>query len=207
MTSGARFLPLHREDESLTLRLHTIICSTRPGRIGPSIARWFHETATGHSAFVAELVDLAAFNLPVYDEPVHPRLRNYRHEHTKAWSRSVEAADAFVFVTPEYNHNPAASFVNALNYVYSEWHYKPVGFISYGGMSGGLRAAHVERLLVATLKMVPILEAVSIQNVAKHLDESKVFAPEPHHITAADAMLGELARWASALKTMRVPSA
>lgn len=88
----------------MTLRLHTIIASTRPGRVGPSVATWFHERAQGYDGFEAKLVDLADFDLPVYDEPKHPRLREYAHEHTRRWSASVEAADAYVFVTPEYNY-------------------------------------------------------------------------------------------------------
>src|SRR5690606_2827816 len=90
----------------MTLKLQTLIASTRPGRIGPHIAEWFHGVAVAHGGFDASLVDLASFALPVYDEPRHPRLRQYEHEHTRAWARSVEAADAYVFVTPEYNYGP-----------------------------------------------------------------------------------------------------
>jgi NAD(P)H-dependent FMN reductase len=187
----------------LSLKLHTIICSTRPGRVGPAVARWFHAIAEAHPAFAASLVDLADFNLPLYDEPKHPRLRDYQHEHTRAWSRSVEAADAFVFVTPEYNHNPPPALVNALDYVYTEWNYKPAAFVSYGGVSGGLRAVQAEKLQMACLKMVPILEAVTIPMVAQHVDEKKTFNPSDIHTKSAAALLDELARWAAALKPMR----
>ena len=98
-------------------RLNIIIGSTRPGRVGPSIAAWFETHARAHAGFEPVLVDLADFNLPVYDEPNHPRLRQYVHDHTKAWSASVEAADAFVFVTPEYNYFAPPALVNALDYV------------------------------------------------------------------------------------------
>lgn len=90
----------------MTLRLHTIVASTRPGRIGPTVGRWFHERAAAHGAFDAHLVDLADFALPVYDEPHHPRMRKYEHAHTRQWSESVAAADAYVLVTPEYNFGP-----------------------------------------------------------------------------------------------------
>jgi NAD(P)H-dependent FMN reductase len=189
----------------LALKLHTIISSTRPGRVGPSVARWFHEVARRHGGFDPALVDLAEFNLPIYDEPEHPRLRKYRHEHTKAWSASVEAADAFVFVTPEYNYGPPPSLVNALNYVYTEWSYKPAAFVSYGGVSGGLRAVQAERLALTALKMVPITEGVTIPMVAKQLDADKSFLPNALHTTSAQAMLDELLRWAEALKPMRAP--
>ncbi|QFU15574.1 NADPH-dependent FMN reductase [Microvirga thermotolerans] len=187
----------------MALKLHVIIASTRPGRAGPSIARWFHEEAVKHGKFEVELVDLADFKLPVYDEPEHPRLQKYRNEHTKAWSRSVAAADAYVFVTPEYNFNPSPSLVNALNYVYSEWNYKPAGFVSYGGVSGGLRAVQAAKLLVTALKMMPMMEGVSVPNFAQHLDAEKKFHPNELITASVAPLLDELHRWAEALKPMR----
>jgi NAD(P)H-dependent FMN reductase len=186
----------------LSLKLHTLICSTRPGRVGPALAGWFHNAAVQHGGFDAELVDLAAFNLPVFDEPHHPMQRKYQNEHTKAWSRSVEAADAFVFVTPEYNFGPPPSLLNALNYLYLEWNYKPVGFVSYGGISGGLRSVQMEKLTVTTLKMMPVYDAVTVPFVAKHIKDG-VFTPEPPQETSAKALLDELLRWAGALKPLR----
>ena len=124
-------LPKPKSKENpMAPRLHTIIASTRPGRVGPVIAHWFHEFAKAHGKFDAHLVDLADFNLPVYDEPQHPSRRDYQHEHTKKWSESVKAADAFVFVTPEYNYTLPPSLSNALDYVFWEWQYTPVGFVS-----------------------------------------------------------------------------
>src|SRR5690606_471480 len=145
--------PFTSENPHMSLKLQVVVCSTRPGRLGPVIAQWFQGYAQAHGSFEASLVDIADFNLPVYDEPVHPVQRKYEHEHTKRWSASVEQADAYAFVTPEYNYGPPPSFVNALNYVYKEWNYKPCGFVSYGGLSGGLRAVQQEKLLVTTLKM------------------------------------------------------
>ncbi len=187
----------------MSLKLHTIICSTRPGRVGASVARWFHDLAAAQSDFDAELVDLADFNLPIFDEPHHPAMQNYQHEHTRRWAASVQSADAFVFVTPEYNYGPPPALLNALNYVYREWNYKPAGIVSYGGVSGGLRAAQMEKQTFTTLKMMPMVEAVAVQNVARLLDADQVFQPEEFHISSASSMLAELARWATALKTMR----
>ena len=121
----------------MALKLNVIVCSTRPGRVGLSIGRWFEEYAKAHGGFDVSLEDLADYALPVFDEPHHPRLRKYEHAHTKAWSASVESADAFVFVTPEYNFGPPPSLVNAMNYLVLEWHNKVAGFVSYGGVSGG----------------------------------------------------------------------
>lgn len=187
----------------MSLKLQVIICSTRPGRVGPSVGTWFTDFATRHGQFDASLVDLADFNLPLYDEGNHPVQRKYEKEHTKAWSASVSQADAYAFVTPEYNYGPPPSFVNALNYVYKEWNYKPCGFVSYGGVSGGLRAVQLEKQLVTTLKMMPMVEGVAIPMVAGLLDENRKFKSNELIDTAAKTMLDELHRWAEALKTLR----
>lgn len=187
----------------MSLKLHVIICSTRPGRVGPAVARWFHGFAQDHGSFDAELVDLADFKLPVYDEPAHPRLQQYQHEHTRRWSASVAAADAYVFVTPEYNYSPPPSLVNALDYVYREWNYKPCGTISYGGTSGGARAAHMERLHATTLRMMPIPEGVTVVSVADRIGADGRFTSTEKLDAAAQMLLDELLRWARALKPMR----
>lgn len=188
----------------MALKLQTIICSTRPGRVGASVAQWFHDYAATNSDFDAALVDVAAFDLPIYDEPLHPRLQQYEHEHTRRWSASVQAADAYVFVAPEYNYSPAPALVNALAYVYQEWNYKPCAFVSYGGASGGLRAAQAARLHVTTLKMMPLPEGVMIPAVGSHLDENTGhFTSNSLIDDSARTMLKELERWAHALKAMR----
>ncbi|TFL13617.1 NADPH-dependent oxidoreductase [Pusillimonas caeni] len=187
----------------MSLKLQVIICSTRPGRVGPSVGTWFKDFAARHGKFDASLVDLADFNLPLYDEANHPVQRKYEKEHTKAWSASVSQADAYAFVTPEYNYGPPPSFVNALNYVYKEWNYKPCGFVSYGGVSGGMRAVQLEKQLVTTLKMMPMVEGVAIPMVATLLDENRKFKSNELIDTAANTMLDELHRWAEALKTLR----
>lgn len=184
-------------------RLHTIICSTRPGRVGPAVARWFHEFASRHGKFDAQLVDLADFKLPVYDEPVHPIQQKYEHEHTKRWSASVAAADAYVFVSPEYNYNATPALVNALNYVYREWNYKPCGFVSYGGVSGGLRGVQSAKLLVTTLKMMPMVEGVMVPMVGGLIDDEGRFQSNDSIDRSATTLLNELLRWAKGLKAMR----
>jgi len=184
--------------------LHTLICSTRPGRIGPAVAEWAHGAAQAHGGFDARLVDLAAFRLPVFDEPEHPRLGRYIHEHTRAWSASVAHADAFLFVLPEYNFAPPGALVNALNYLVREWHCKAVGFVSYGGMSGGIRAVQATKGLLSTLKLVPMVEAVAIPNVAQQFQAEGGLAANPLNGQSAAAMLDELLRWTHALQCLRV---
>jgi NAD(P)H-dependent FMN reductase len=184
-------------------KLHIIICSTRPRRIGPSVAHWFHEFAASHGKFDARLVDLADFNLPMYDEPVHPARQQYEHAHTKAWSASVATADAYAFVTPEYNYSPPPSLVNALDYVYLEWNYKPCGFVSYGGVSGGMRSAQAVKAQITTLKMMPMMEGVMAPMAASLIDDAGVFHSNELIDKSAVTLLDELLRWTIGLKAMR----
>ncbi len=184
-------------------KLHIVICSTRPGRIGPAVARWFDGFASNHNKFETQLIDLADFNLPLLDEPLHPKMQQYEHAHTKVWSESVAAADAYIFVTPEYNYSPPPSLINALDYVYNEWNYKPCGFVSYGGISGGLRSAQAVKLVVTTLKMMPMMEGVMIPFVANFLDDAGEFQSNETIDKSAITLLDELLRWTLGLKAMR----
>jgi len=186
------------------LNLQVIVASTRPGRLGPLVAAWFYGYAREHGKFDAELVDLAAVALPLYDEPKHPRFGQYEHAHTQAWSAIVDRADAFVFVTPEYNFSPPPSLVNALDYLSREWAYKPVGFVSYGGVSGGTRGVQVTKQIVTALKMMPIPEAVAIPFFQQYIDrDSDTFDPGEVQAKAGGVMLDELLKWATALKPLR----
>lgn len=188
-------------------RLHVVTASTRPGRVGPAIAGWFLEFARGHGHFDVHAVDLAELDLPIYNESRHPVMQQYEHAHTRAWSDSVAAADAFVFVTPEYNFNPPPSLVNALNYVYREWNYKACGFVSYGGVSGGLRAVQMAKQLVTTLKMMPMVEGVMVPMVAQSLDDQGDFVSNRMIDHSAQQMLDELAKWTDALIPLHRPAA
>jgi NAD(P)H-dependent FMN reductase len=186
--------------------LQIFIVSTRPSRKGPLVAAWFERQARQHGHFDIEIVDLAEVNLPMMDEPEHPRLQRYQHDHTKAWSARISKADAFVFVTPEYNFSAPPSLSNAIDYLVHEWAYKPVGFVSYGGVSGGLRSVQMTKLLVTSLKMVPMYEAVAIPFFANSIDAATgVFSPAEGQAKAAVVMLDELARWTAALAVLRTP--
>lgn len=180
-----------------------VIGSTRPGRVGLPVAEWFRERALAHGGFEVQVADLAEINLPFMDEPKHPRLRQYQHAHTKAWSARVDAADAFVFVSPEYNHAFSAPLKNAIDFLFQEWQQKPVGLVTYGGVSGGTRAAQLLKPVLAALSMVPVVEAVPIPFVAQLLDASgKLKASEAMESSAA-VMLDALQRWEAALKPLR----
>jgi NAD(P)H-dependent FMN reductase len=179
-----------------------VIASTRPGRIGPVIAQWFNDFAQAHGKFDAHLVDLADFELPLFDEPHHPMRRQYQHAHTKKWAASVTAADAFVFVTPEYNYGPPPSLLNALDYLSLEWNYAPAAFVSYGGVTAGMRSSARSAMTVATLKMMPLPESVGIPDVFSQLADGK-FQANDLNIAGAQSVLNELAKWEEALRGLR----
>jgi len=186
------------------LTLHVITASTREARKGRGVAEWFLAQARGHDRFAIEDVDLAKVNLPMFDEPRHPRLGQYEHEHTRRWSAIVDRADAFVFVTPEYNYSAPASLTNAIDFLYREWLYKPVGFVSYGGVAAGTRSVQIMKLTVTALKMMPMFEAVTIPFFAQHFKaDTGAFDPGDVQAKAAVAMLDELLKWANALKPLR----
>ena len=184
-------------------RLHVVIASTRPGRLGPAVADWFTEVAEKSGTFDIRLVDLVDVGLPLLDEPNHPAQREYTKQHTRDWSALVDEADAFVFVTPEYNYGINAALKNAIDYLYFEWQYKPVGFVSYGNTSAGLRAVQMTKQVVTTLKMVPVTEAVAIHFVGNHVDEQGRFTGSEPMAEAAEAMVEELHRFALALQPLR----
>ena len=183
--------------------LMLIIASMRPGRAGLPVGQWFQGLAIAQGGFAVEWVDLLELNLPFMNEPEHPRLHRYTHAHTKAWSARVAAADAFVFVMPEYNFGFSAPLKNAIDYLCQEWQYKPVGFVSYGGVAAGTRAVQMLKPVVTALKMVALPEAVQIPYVQRHIDDQGNFLADAALTTAAHTLLDELLRWDKALRLLR----
>lgn len=185
------------------MKLNIIVTSTRPGRAGIHVARWFHDYAMANShGFKVQMTDLAELNLPMFDEPQHPAAQQYEHAHTRNWSRIVSGSDAFVFVLPEYNFTAPPSFVNAVTYLLKEWQYKPAGLVSYGGISGGLRSSQMAKLLLCSVKVVPLVEQVALTMVANQIGKDG-FVPTEENGKAADSMLAELRRWSGALRSLR----
>jgi NAD(P)H-dependent FMN reductase len=142
-------------------------------------------------------------NLPFMDEPNHPRLAQYTHQHTRDWSAKVSEADAFVFVTPEYNYGYTAPLKNAIDYLHHEWHYKPAGIVSYGGVAAGTRAAQMLKQVLTTLRITPVFEAVSIPFVSQFIDEEENVVPNDVMTASAKAMFDELVRVNEALLPLR----
>jgi NAD(P)H-dependent FMN reductase len=183
--------------------LQVIVGSTRPGRKGLAVARWVRQLAQEHGGFDVELVDLAEIALPVFDEPNHPRLQQYTHQHTREWSAVVGRADAFVFVTPEYNHSFPAALKNALDYLNVEWADKAAALVSYGGVSAGLRAATALKPVLTALRMVPVVEAATIPFFQQFLTADGEFVPNEQLAGGGKAMLDELLRLTTALRPLR----
>ncbi|MEU2221537.1 NAD(P)H-dependent oxidoreductase [Streptomyces sp. NPDC018347] len=184
-------------------KLEIIVGSVRPGRIGLPIAQWMENEARTHGGFSeVELVDLAEVNLPFFDEPHHPRLRKYVHEHTRKWSAKVDEADAFIMVTPEYNYGVSAVLKNALDFLNEEWQYKAVGFVSYGGVSAGTRAVQMTKQIVSTLRMVPVLDAVSVPWAMEMIEDGR-FVANDIATGAAKTMLDELLKVDGQLSELR----
>jgi len=184
------------------VKLTVVLASVRDGRAGEAIAQWFVTRAKEHGKFDIEIADLKELNLPIMNEPQHPRLKKYVHESSKRWSGIVGGSDAFVFVTPEYNYTMPPALVNALDTVYHEWTYKPVAFVSYGGVSGGIRSVQTAKLMVTGFKMMPMVEAVNIPFYSQLMQDG-VFKSNETHDKAVAPMLDELARWSEALKSLR----
>jgi NAD(P)H-dependent FMN reductase len=182
--------------------LTVVIASTRPGRAGLPVAEWFIAHARAHGAFEVIVADLAEINLPMLDEPNHPRLRRYTKPHTLAWSATVDASDAFVFVTPEYNYGYPASLKNAIDYLHQEWLHKPVGFVSYGGVAAGTRSIQQLKQVVTALNMMPVNESVTIPFFTQFIVDGEV-QPNEVMVLAAGAMLDELARVQAAMGPLR----
>ncbi|MFI7103709.1 NADPH-dependent FMN reductase [Streptomyces sp. NPDC050161] len=174
--------------------LAVIIGSTREGRFAPVIANWFAQHVATHTHIDLDVIDL---------DTVRPyELRHGSKEFT-AFSERVEAADAFVVLTPEYNHSFPAPLKHAIDMLNPQWHAKPVGFISYGGISGGLRAIEQLRLVFAELHATTVRETVSFP-LAWNLFDEEGRLHEPEAATrAADTLLGQLTWWALALREAR----
>lgn len=177
-----------------------ILGSTRPGRNGEAVARWVTEVAHQRSDAHFELIDIGDYNLPLLDEPVPPSQGNYQHAHTLVWARKIAPFDAFVFVTPEYNHGTSGALKNAIDYLYAEWNNKAAGFVSYGS-SGGIRAVEQLRLVMAELQIADVRAQVSL-SLFRDFDNGE-FKPGPRRADAVHTMLDQLIAWGGALKHLR----
>lgn len=178
-----------------------VLGSTRDGRIGESVAKWFMSIASQRQDLQVELVDLKEWNLPMFNEPNNPSTGIYTHEHTKRWSAAIAKYDGYVFVTSEYNHGYPAALKNALDYLYHEWGLKPAAFVSYGGPAGGARVIEQLKLVALDLHLVPVHRSIMIPFVKKALADPNGL-PEFQRTTAT-VLLDQLVWWANVLRSAR----
>jgi NAD(P)H-dependent FMN reductase len=183
------------------VRIAIIIGSTRPGRKGEAVAKWAYEIAKKRSDAEFELVDIKDFNLPLLDEPMPPIMGQYTKDHTRKWSEKIASFDAFIFVTPEYNHATCGALKNAIDFLYSEWVNKAAGFIAYGGVSGA-RAVENLRLVMGELQVATVRSQVGL-SMFTDFENFSVFKPAPAHENAVHSMLAQVIAWGGALKTLR----
>ncbi len=183
------------------IKVAIILGSTRPGRNGEAVAKWVHGIASKRNDAEFELVDVQSFNLPLLDEPVPPSMGQYSKPHTKSWAAKVNAFDAYVFVTPEYNHGTSGALKNAIDYLYREWNNKAAGFVSYGS-AGGARAVEQLRLIMAELQVATVRAQVLLSLFTDFEDFSS-FKPAAPQEKAVGAMLDQLIPWAQALQALR----
>jgi NAD(P)H-dependent FMN reductase len=184
-------------------RLLIVIASTRPNRVGLPVGRWFEGVAREDGRFEIELVDLAELNLPFLNEPKHPRLQQYEHEHTRRWSATVDGADAIVFVTPEYNYGYPAPLKNAIDYLHNEWRHKPLGYVSYGGIAAGTRSVQQLKQVTQALGLVSTQILVNLAWVAKLIGEDGELRSDEGMEAAATSMLDELVALDGVLRILR----
>ncbi|ASU35110.1 NADPH-dependent FMN reductase [Mucilaginibacter xinganensis] len=184
-------------------KLKIISSTVRPGRKGPIVANWITEIAKEHG-FEAELLDLGEISLPLMNEAIHPIMRQYEHEHTKQWSEKIDEADAFIFVTAEYDYSYPASLKNALEYLVHEWAYKPAGIVSYSaGAFAGVRAVMSLKSDLLSLKTVSLSEMVNIPMLHQFINEENSFVADERLSKAATLMLDQLLRWTKGLKMIK----
>ena len=183
------------------IKVAIIIGSTRPGRKGEAVARWVHEHAQKRTDAEFELVDIKDFNLPLLDEPVPPSMAQYSQPHTKVWSAKIQTFDAFVFVTPEYNHGPSGALKNAIDFLYREWNNKAAGFVSYGS-AGGTRAVEQLRLVMGELQVADVRAQVTL-SLATDFENYSVFKPAERHEKSLNTVFDQVIAWGGALKSLR----
>lgn len=183
------------------IKVGIIIGSTRPGRNSEAVAKWVFEIAKQRGDAQFELIDIADYNLPLLDEPVPPAMNQYSKNHTKAWAEKVGAMDAFIFVTPEYNHAPTGALKNAIDYIYAEWNNKAAGFVGFGS-AGGVRAVEQLRQIMAELQIADVRAQVSL-SLFTDFENFSVFKPAPHQSDLVNAMINQVVAWGSALKPLR----
>lgn len=183
------------------IKIGIITGSTRPGRNATAVALWVHEIARKRQDAEFELIDIKDYNLPMLDEPIPASMHQYQNPHTKKWAEKIGSLDAFIFVTPEYNHSLPGALKNAIDYIYAEWNNKAAGFVSYGS-AGGTRAVEHLRLIMGELQVADVRTQVFL-SLFTDFENFSIFKPAPVHEKNLNNMIDQIITWGSALKTIR----
>lgn len=183
------------------LKIGIITGSTRPGRVNIQVAEWVKSLADKRADVAFELVDIADYNLPLYDEAIPAAYGQYAHEHTKKWASKIASLDGFIFVTPEYNHSPSAALKNAIDFIYGEWNNKAAGFVSYGS-GGGIRAVEQLRQIMAEIQVADVRAQV-FMSLFTDFENFSVFKPDARHEASLETLFDQVIAWSQALKTIR----
>ena len=183
------------------IKVGIIVGSTRPGRKAAAVAKWVHDLLKSRDDAEFEIVDIEDYKLPLLDEPVPPIMHQYGKAHTKNWSEKIASLDAYIFVTPEYNHATSAALKNAIDFLYHEWNNKAAGFVGYGG-AGGVRAVENLRLVMGEIKIADVRAQVAL-SMWTDFENFTTFKPHEQHDKAVHLMADEVIAWGAALKTLR----
>lgn len=185
----------------LDINLAVIVGSVRGGRLGPTVAKWVAGEARRFGQFEVHVIDLAEFDLPLAMPSAGESPPPDVIEQLAPLSAKLASADAFVVVTPEYNHSFPASLKNAIDWHDKQWYGKPIGLVSYGGISGGLRAIEHLRTVFAELHAVTIRDTVSFHYAGRQWDSERNWPKDTEACTAAGkTMLNHLSWWALSLR-------
>jgi NAD(P)H-dependent FMN reductase len=178
-----------------------VIGSTRPGRKGEVVAGWVHDLAVKRGDARFEVVDLADFPLPPLDEPMPAITGQYTRPHTRTWAAKIASFDAYVFVTPEYNHSAPGPLKNAIDFLYAEWANKAVGFVGYGA-AGGVRAIEHLRLVLSCVQVAHVSAQVEL-SLFTDFEDFTVFQPAARHEDTLTTLLDQTIAWGTALRALR----
>jgi NAD(P)H-dependent FMN reductase len=184
---------IQQATHSRELKVGIVVGSTRPGRKADAVASWVHDLAVRRDDATFEVVDIADYALPHLDEPIPPLAGQYSRPHTHKWAAKIESFDAYVFVTPEYNHSTSGALKNAIDFLFAEWNDKAAGFVSYG-VDGGVRAVEHLRLVMGELKVADVRSAVAL-SVFDDFEDDTRFRSGIFQEQSLSAMLDELVAW------------
>ena len=182
-------------------KIQIITGSTRPNRLNRQVADWVYSIASQRDDIDVELVDIADFNLPLFDEPMSPAMAAPTKDHTKKWASKVREADGYIFITPEYNHSVSGALKNAIDFVYGEWNNKAAGFVGYGS-AGGARAIEHLRGIMGEIQVADVRSTVML-NLMNDFENFSKLKNVDAHVPSLETLMDQLTAWSEALKTVR----